>query len=196
MNIKLALPLICGSVLAVAGCSQESKAPTTSASDTKTASSSPAASSSSPSSSSPSIKDQAIETLKLDREDSTNIKVGDCFNEPTASDMTKDANQGDLIASVPMRKCTEPHDNEVFASFKLADSAILPTDQQVQEAVDKNCSAPFMQYVGKDINKSKYDVAFMSPSEQTWKQGDREVTCYVTAKPGQKLTKSVKGTKL
>lgn len=194
MNIKFALPLICGSLIALSGCAQENKAPTASAPDAKAAPTTETKAA--VSSATATIKEQAVETLKLDREDSTNIKVGNCFNEPTATDMTKDAKQGDLIASVPMRKCNEPHDYEVFASFKLPDAPTTPDDKTLEDLVDKNCTPLFATYVGKPLEKSKLDYAFLSPSDELWATGDREVTCYAGLDKGKKLTQSIQGSKM
>lgn len=74
--------------------------------------------------------------------------------------------------------CDRQHDAEVFAAFKLTGGVGYPGDGKVTEAADARCYALRYDYamdawaVPQDV-----DVYFLTPTRQSWRLGDREVTC-------------------
>ncbi|WP_063794246.1 DUF4190 domain-containing protein [Streptomyces graminilatus] len=98
------------------------------------------------------------------------LAKGDCFDSPDGSleGLTYD------VDNVP---CSGAHDGEVFAVFKLPAGA-YPGQDRVTEIADDRCYALEDSYamdawaVPNDV-----DVYYLTPTGQTWRLGDREVTC-------------------
>ncbi len=116
--------------------------------------------------------------------DAFQIRLGDCFDDPNY-----DAEEFTSLPGVP---CTEPHDNEAFATFDVSypsypDEYVLAADAQ------EKCVARFEGYVGRDYETSSLDVVTMYPSKESWAQSDREVVCALYNMEGEKLVGSVKG---
>ena len=114
------------------------------------------------------------------------LSVGDCFNDPDS---------GDEVANVEMVECGESHDNEVFAAFDIPGD-IFPGQAAAQQDADRGCSDRFEPYVGTDYLDSSLLFSFLTPSDASWDQGDREVLCFLYDINGGALTTSVKGTGL
>jgi len=113
------------------------------------------------------------------------LAVGDCFNDPDATD---------VVSSVEMVDCTEPHDNEVFATYDIVGSD-FPGQAAVQENAADGCLSRFEPFVGADYLDSSLDVSFLTPSAESWDQADdREVVCFLYDVMGNKLTTSARGT--
>lgn len=112
------------------------------------------------------------------------ITVGDCTND------------GDLdqveVSSVEAVPCSDPHDNEVFASFDLEDGD-FPGAEAVQTLADEGCYDEFEPFVGIAYEESRFAYYPMTPTESSWSQGDREVLCLVFDGELEKVTGSVKG---
>ncbi len=140
-------------------------------------------------------QDQATQSLGLDEKDVFSLKLGSCFNNPNPSGITE-GEESDLITEVPIRECTKEHDNEVFHIFNLEDAATIPTTDAISESVSKECVKAYEVFVGKSYEETKYDMSYLSPSDETWATGDREVACYVYDPDEIKLTTSLKGAKV
>ena len=131
---------------------------------------------------------QATETLKLDHEDVLSLKIGQCF------DNTAELTTEEQIASLPIRDCAAPHDNEIFFIHKYPDAPAAPTSQQLDEDAQKHCIPAFQSFVGKDFHSSEIEMAFLTPSTDSWAAGDRDLVCYVFDGKG-KTTGSFKDSK-
>lgn len=113
------------------------------------------------------------------------LTVGDCFNDPDATDE---------VSSVEMVDCGEPHDNEVFATYDIPGSD-FPGQAAVQENAADGCLSRFEPFVGAEYLDSSLDVSFLTPSADSWDQADdREVVCFLYDFTGNKLTTSARGT--
>jgi hypothetical protein len=87
--------------------------------------------------------------------------------------------------------CTEPHDNEVYATFDV-DYESFPGDDVMAEHAFDECLARFEGFVGTVYEESTLDITTLYPSSQSWsRQGDREVICAVYDMNLDKLTGSV-----
>ncbi|MBR8744448.1 septum formation family protein [Nocardiopsis sp. MG754419] len=103
------------------------------------------------------------------------LEVGDCFTE---SEMNS-ALSGTEITDVPVVECTEPHDSEFFHSEILPDGD-FPGDDAVRTTGEEVCQgAAFTEFVGVEWEESEVYASFLSPIEQGWDLGDREILCYV-----------------
>lgn len=97
------------------------------------------------------------------------LKVGDCMPESDSS--------GGEITDVDVVPCSEPHTDEVFFEFALADGD-LPSDDEITAEVEAQCVPAFTEFVGFDYYESAIDFWWMTPTEETWTQAnDRLVQC-------------------
>jgi hypothetical protein len=117
-------------------------------------------------------------------QDVFDLGIGDCLNETAA--------EGDEVFSVPVVDCESPHDYEVFGEATLADAAEFPGTDSTFEQADTLCYDLFAGYVGAAWEESALEYTYFSPTEQSWSEGDREVTCLVFD-PEAMLTGSVAG---
>ncbi len=111
------------------------------------------------------------------------VRIGDCFDD--------EAFYSEEISEIPAIPCTEPHDNEVFATFDLPDSE-WPGDEEIDVVASQGCYDRFAVAIGKSYEESVIDYTTMYPSEGSWEQqGDREVVCIAYHMELEKLTGTV-----
>jgi len=98
------------------------------------------------------------------------LKKGECFDAPGGS-------LEGLAFDVDKVPCAGRHDAEVFASFDLGDGG-YPGDSAVTDAADERCYALQDTYAldGWAV-PDNVDVYYFTPTSQSWRLGDREVTC-------------------
>ena len=108
------------------------------------------------------------------------MKVGDCFNDEGTSEM---------VTEVPAVPCADAHDNEVYYVFDVADGDYDET--AIDAAASETCTAEFEKFVGITYDESTLDWFHITPSAETWADGDREIVCSVYGE--DKLTGSMKG---
>jgi hypothetical protein len=111
------------------------------------------------------VKEGANDTSSL------SLSTGDCFNTPDG------ALTGDRVTGVTVVDCRKAHDGEVFATYDLKGST-YPGDNRVGDSADQRCYALEDGYAmdGWAI-PDDVDVYYFTPSEDSWKYGDREVAC-------------------
>lgn len=112
------------------------------------------------------------------------LGVGDCFDD--------DPNAGDAVAEVPTVDCTQPHDNEIYYEFSMTDAAFPGREATTQTAAER-CIAEFEGFVGKSYAESDLDIFPITPTAESWEQGDRVVYCVLYALDLSKLTGSMRG---
>ncbi|MFJ9901426.1 DUF4190 domain-containing protein [Streptomyces sp. NPDC101152] len=99
------------------------------------------------------------------------LAKGECFDVPggTIEGLTYH------VHKVP---CADRHDGEVFADFRMTGYTAYPGDAEVTDTADTRCYALRHAYamdawaVPADV-----DVYYLTPTRQSWRLGDREVTC-------------------
>lgn len=123
-------------------------------------------------------------TEQNDNADVFAIKVGDCLN---TADMAAD----EEISSVPVVPCSEPHDDEVYHAYYLADGD-FPGEDAILADADSVCVAEFANFIGLPYEESALVYWPMYPTEGSWGDGDREVLC-VVYEDGAKVTGSLAG---
>ncbi|MDX1469586.1 MAG: septum formation family protein [Acidimicrobiia bacterium] len=114
-----------------------------------------------------------------------NLEVGDCFDDPSD---TED------IAFIQTVSCDEPHQNEVYATLTLTEFETYPGRDTVDDAALVQCLELFEDYVGAPYETSSLDIAFLTPTEESWSEGDRGATCALYSLDGQMLVGSMRGT--
>ena len=113
------------------------------------------------------------------------FQAGDCFNRPEG-----DAQVGD-VAAVP---CDEEHNSEVFAVLTYdGDEDDFPGADAMTGWAGENCPAAFEEYVGVPFAESELEAYPITPSQDSWGDGDREVVCVLRAPGGEPLTESQEG---
>jgi Protein of unknown function (DUF2510)/Septum formation len=96
------------------------------------------------------------------------LEVGDCLGEETG--------EGE-IESIEAAPCSEPHTEEIFAALTVPDG-----DYPGQEALDaeaEGCLEEFAEFVGMPYEESVLEINYMTPTEESWGMGDRELLCTV-----------------
>jgi hypothetical protein len=113
------------------------------------------------------------------------LEVGDCFS-------TDD----DQLETVVVVDCEQPHEYEVFALIEHGAGADepYPGDAEVLEYADTQCQPPFEAYVGHDYQTSIWYITSLSPSEETWADGDREIVCTLNQQDDNQEPIAVTGT--
>ncbi|WP_055621824.1 DUF4190 domain-containing protein [Streptomyces sp. JHA19] len=114
------------------------------------------------------------------------LEKGDCFDTPAGSleGETFDAEK------VP---CSGEHDGEVFAVVELPDGG-YPGEDELSRTADDKCYALSDGYamdtwgVPDDV-----DVYYFIPTAQSWRFGDRELTCLFGSVDERRLTGSLRG---
>lgn len=112
------------------------------------------------------------------------LTVGDCFNDPEGFEE---------VIDVDIVECGEAHDNEVYATYDMVD-ATYPGQAAAQEAANDGCFDRFEPFVGAEYLDSALAISFLTPSDASWDQGDREIVCFLYDLSGNRLTNSVRGT--
>jgi Domain of unknown function (DUF4190)/Septum formation len=115
------------------------------------------------------------------------LKVGDCVN---VSSLTDDS----TVKDVPVTKCAELHDGEVYATGKLdpAKSRKYPGTEVAKGEARERCIADFKGYVGSDLDDSEFDVYYLASNDVAWKTTRGSFLCVLQA-DGPSLTGSMRG---
>lgn len=116
------------------------------------------------------------------------LKVGDCFDDTAAMFA------GEEFFRVPSVPCTQPHDNEVFHVAQYPGATFVLDD--IDRFADLVCYGAFEPYVGRSYETSVIDYAWFVPTADSWRRGDREVTCIAFHMGLEKLRGSVRGSGL
>ena len=114
------------------------------------------------------------------------LQVGDCFDDEYVN--------GEIpseISDVPLVDCSDLHDNEVYAVFEVNDAS-YPGQSALDATADEGCFVRFEPYVGRDYYESSLDFIYMTPTSDSWDEGDREVVCVLYAMDLSKLTGSMR----
>jgi hypothetical protein len=119
--------------------------------------------------------------------DAFEVRVGDCFDD--------DAFASSEISEIPGLPCSEPHDNEVYATFDIAGE--WPGEERVEELAYEGCFERFAGAIGKSYEDSVIDFTTIFPTQGSWKQrDDREVVCVGFHMEAEELTGSIIGSGL
>lgn len=111
------------------------------------------------------------------------LKVGDCFVIPT----------GTSIQTVEKLACTESHNAEVIFVGDH-DGTTYPISLTLDRFIDEKCVPAFEPYVGRPFeSEPEMMIGYFYPSRETWENGDRTITCYVSEPDEGSTTESIKG---
>jgi hypothetical protein len=110
------------------------------------------------------------------------LRAGDCFN---SGDETS-------ISDVDGVPCTEPHEFQVFAVATHEEPA-FPSDAQMDGIFEEECIGPFEAFVGLAYAESALHGSMITPSEESWADGDRVFVCVLHDPGDATLTSSMEG---
>lgn len=120
------------------------------------------------------------------------LKAGMCFDDASSEDTITDEQQNTSVTSIPIIQCNQPHDNEVYHVYELPNAKAYKETDELLESMFVNCEAAFTDYVGLSYQESFYEMSFLTPTVESWQEGDREVVCYAFHPEADKLAKSLK----
>ena len=110
------------------------------------------------------------------------VRVGDCFDDG--------AFENTEVQELPAVPCSQPHDNEIFATFDLQGE--WPGAEGVEELAEDGCMERFEGAVGRSYEDSEIALTTIYPSEGSWSgRDDREVICVGFHMDLEKLTGSI-----
>ena len=115
------------------------------------------------------------------------LETGDCFSA-----------DADVVETVTVVHCDDTHTYEVFGVFDHEgdDDEPYPGDDAILEYADTRCQPLFEDYVAADYQTSIYWITSVTPSAETWDDGDdREIVCALKlGEEGDEMTGSAEGT--
>jgi putative regulator of septum formation len=117
------------------------------------------------------------------------LKVGDCFDEPTAS--------AETVEDVQHQPCGEAHDNEVMVvtTHPAAEGAGYPSDTEMESFVDTQCVTAYKPYTGREpTTEAEIGLAWYVPTREGWTDGTRKVICYLYRIDKAKMTAPLRAT--
>jgi hypothetical protein len=98
------------------------------------------------------------------------VKAGDCLEELPESG---------LVLTVDTAPCTEPHKGEIFKVMTMPDGD-FPGTAAIEEYQNK-CAPELDKYSPDASRDPQIGLFVLYPSEDSWGQGDRAVTCIATS---------------
>jgi Septum formation len=104
------------------------------------------------------------------------LKVGDCLADS--------APRGEEVSSVQSVPCSQPHSEEIYAAVTLPE-ADFPGTEAMDAQADELCTAEFESFVGLPYEESVLYLTYLTPTRQSWSEGDREVVCSVYDPDGE-----------
>ncbi|WP_461023174.1 DUF4190 domain-containing protein [Thalassiella azotivora] len=113
-------------------------------------------------------RDSAGSVVDAGTESVFTLRVGDCFDEPSA----------EMVQGVAVVPCGTAHFAEVYAVLDMTTGPSFPGEQQVADEAFDRCAAEFESFVGVPWADSALDVYLFYPSEQSWRHShDRTIQC-------------------
>lgn len=113
------------------------------------------------------------------------LDVGDCFDDDGSG-------AGGALTDVPVVDCDQPHDNEVFHTFEV-EAQEFPGEDALVTRAEEECIPAFAEYVGAEHATTDLEVFPITPTEDGWDAGDREVMCALYDLDRDELVGSMRG---
>ena len=120
----------------------------------------------------------------------SDLQVGDCFDEPGGAATT--------VKDVQHHPCTESHTAEVIfvGNHPAAKDTAIPSDADRTDYIAQVCVPAYQTYTGKPFDLSNpnptYDIGWIYPTDDGWKDGDRGITCFVYRTDNGQMASSVR----
>jgi hypothetical protein len=113
------------------------------------------------------------------------VEAGDCFNSSAIASSTGLVEVTDLEI-VP---CEQAHDFETYAvvDYPVARGDDFPGGDALSEYATIECADRFTNFVGVAWIDAGYDIVPLVPSQERWRDGDRELECALIRMDGQPM---------
>lgn len=103
------------------------------------------------------------------------LRIGDCLN---------DLSTEDEIEELPVVPCSQPHDGEVYAEFKLTETT-FPGIDKIEKTADPRCADLLKSYAPDAVDDPAVDTYYLYPTAESWARGDRAITCIASFDPAR-----------
>jgi hypothetical protein len=99
------------------------------------------------------------------------LQVGECLRLVDGT--------GEESGSLDEVPCDQPHAGEVILASErfFAEDEELPPLDRLQSLADAACEDAVRTYSGMSSTEAGVRMSYLSPSKDTWSQGDRSLTC-------------------
>ena len=137
--------------------------------------------SASSSSSANSTADPNAKTVSIE-----DLKAGDCI-----SDIATDTQDSQKVATeATVVDCSTPHQYEMVGTGDTTASTFSEADTNTE--MSKICEPLVTSYVGSPSKANSYRILAVTPSQETWDQGDRTFVCFAQNSDKSPLNNSIK----
>lgn len=117
------------------------------------------------------------------------ITIGDCITEPES-----ESTEYQSLEVVP---CTQAHEYEVFHEFDVTGLDEFDQSAIEEQILDQCYGQPFEDFVGTAYEQSTLEAQYLMPTQSSWDQGDRLVSCMVYEPTDvNETTESLEGSRL
>ena len=116
------------------------------------------------------------------------LKAGDCI-----SDIATDTQDSQKVATeATVVDCSTPHQYEMVGTGDTTASTFSEADTSTE--MSKICEPLVTSYVGSPSKANSYRILAVTPSQETWDQGDRTFVCFAQNSDKSPLNNSIKNT--
>lgn len=125
------------------------------------------------------------------------LLAGGCAQEAPTADVGECLQMESLtgeVTEIPTVDCAEEHDGQVVSAFDMPGED-YPSDEEWTAEIEERCLSGFEEFVGIAYAESALSVRDLSPTEDSWEAGDRQVLCiaFTEAEPA---TESFEGSEI
>ena len=114
------------------------------------------------------------------------LKAGDCI-----SDIATDTQDSQKVATeATVVDCSTPHQYEMVGTGDTTASTFSEADTNTE--MSKICEPLVTSYVGSPSKANSYRILAVTPSQETWDQGDRTFVCFAQNSDKSPLNNSIK----
>jgi hypothetical protein len=112
------------------------------------------------------------------------LRAGDCFDDKPGTE----------IKDVQHHPCDEAHTAEVILvkDNAAAKGSAYPGDAGFEAWAGANCVPAILAYLAPTTNLNTLNYGIMYPKAEDWKDGDRQMICYVTRIDQAPMTQSLR----
>lgn len=114
------------------------------------------------------------------------LEAGDCYSESSSDEE---------LETVMVVDCNDPHVFETYhvLNHEAGAAGAYPGHDQIDEYAERACESEFEDFVGRDYRTSIWYINWVTPSADSWAEGDREITCTLATEDYEQVTGSAAG---
>jgi hypothetical protein len=121
--------------------------------------------------------------------DPFSLTAGDCFNNPTVT-------PGKItdVGSVVQTSCTQPHNAQIFATFKATGSMFsYPGSAKLTSIASSGCNSRGRASLDSSKITSSMQIRLLFPLQSSWIAGNRTISCIIYSPASNMKVSVVKG---